>query len=326
YQVVGYAAEDATQISLFFDARTKLLARYELLGSHPLLGDTLTAGSYHEYRSAGGVKVPGRRVVMSGGNVITEAVYDSVTFEFDAGGGVLEVPAGYAEVGPPPAASEPVRRLGDGVYLIEGGLPTNYRMMFVEFSDHLMVLEAPQNASVAQAAIALIRKTVPGKPIRYVGFSHFHFDHTGGLRQFIAEGATVVVPPGNRAFVEALAKSGFTLRPDALALKAVAPKVETFEGKRVFTDGARTLELYSIGPTSHVDDMVIFYFPKEKVLFQGDMFSQVESGGIASVIEVNRELVTKVRELGLEVETLVGVHGGGLRWKTLLEAVEAQRP
>jgi flavorubredoxin len=46
----------------------------------------------------------------------------------------------------------------------------------------------------------------------------------------------------------------------------------------VFTDGKRTVELYSIGPTSHVADMTMFYFPKEKILFQGDMFSSLDRG------------------------------------------------
>jgi hypothetical protein len=68
--------------------------------------------------------------------------------------------------------------------------------------------------------------------------------------------------------------------------------------------------------------MAIFYFPKEKILFQSGMFSQVESGGVAPVVEAKRELVRKVRKLRLEVETLIGVNRGALPWKTLCEAVE----
>jgi hypothetical protein len=98
--------------------------------------------------------------------------------------------------------------------------------------------------------------------------------------------------------------------------------IETFTGKRVFTDGTRTVELYSIGPVSHVHDMVIFYFPKEKILFQGDMFSLTEAGTLPPIIEINRELVRKVQELGLEVEWLIGVHGGAVSWKTFYDAVE----
>ncbi|HEX8746751.1 MAG TPA: MBL fold metallo-hydrolase, partial [Pyrinomonadaceae bacterium] len=167
----------------------------------------------------------------------------------------------------------------------------------------------------------LIKQTIPDKPIRYVSFSHFHFDHAGGLREYIAEGATFVVPPGNRAFIEQMAKSKFTLKPDTLALSPRPPLIETFENKRTFTDGKRTVELYSIGPTSHVNDMVMFYFPKERILFQGDMFSPLDTGGIPPMIEINYELVNKVEKLKLDVETLIAVHSGTVAWKDFRQAV-----
>jgi hypothetical protein len=84
----------------------------------------------------------------------------------------------------------------------------------------------------------------------------------------------------------------------------------------------RTVELYSIGPDSHVRDMVVFYFPKEKILFQGDMFSPLATGGVPPVIEINRELARKVAGLGLEVETLVAVHGGVMPWRAFQEAAD----
>lgn len=141
------------------------------------------------------------------------------------------------------------------------------------------------------------------------------------MREFIAEGATIVVPRGNKTFVEQIAKSKFTLKPDTLALNPRSPVTETFEKKRLFTDGKRIVELYSIGPTSHVSEMVMFYFPKEKILFQGDMFSPLDTGGIPPVIEINHELVKKVNELKLDVETLVAVHSGAVAWKDFRQAV-----
>ncbi|HLM59423.1 MAG TPA: hypothetical protein VK308_01345, partial [Pyrinomonadaceae bacterium] len=127
--------------------------------------------------------------------------------------------------------------------------------------------------------------------------------------------------PGNKTFVEQISKSKFTLKPDSLALNPRPPVIETVDKKRTFTDGKRTVELYSIGPTPHAADMMMFYFPKEKILFQGDMFSQLDQGGIPPIIEVHHELVKKVNELKLDVETLVGVHSGAVAWKDFLNAV-----
>lgn len=325
-RVISFAAESGAQIILYFDARTDLLARAEQLDSHPLLGDLKSGNEYSDYRTVGGVRLPGRRLTFSNQFVTGEYEYAEVRLDFDEGERLLEVPAGFVEPAPPRAAPEVMRKVGDGVYLIEG-VGQAYRVMFVEFEDYVMVLEAPTDANVSKSIIRLVRQTAPGKPIRYVSFSHFHFDHTGGLREYIAEGATVVVPPGNKAFVERIAGSKFTLKPDALALNPRHPAVETFGKKRVFTDGKRTVELHSVGPTSHVRDMVMFYFPGEKILFQGDMFSPLDEGGLPPVIEINHELVKKVEELGLDVEMLVAVHSGAVAWKEFRQTVaDAGRP
>lgn len=320
FRVLSFAAENGAQISLYFDARTNLLARTEQLDSHAHLGDVTFGNIFSDYQTIGNVRIPRKRLTFVNQFITGENEYAEVKLDFAGGEKLLEVPAGYVERAQAAANAEVMRKVGDGVYLIER-VGQAYRVMFVEFEDYVMVLETPSDSNVSKAVIKLVRQTVPNKPIRYVSFSHFHFDHTGGLREYIAEGATIVVPPGNRTFVEQIAKSKFTLKPDTLARNPRPPMIETFRQKRTFTDGKRTVELYSIGPTSHVDEMIMFYFPKEKILFQGDMFSPLDSGSIPPIIEINHELLKKVEELGLDVETLIGVHSGAVAWKDFRQAV-----
>ncbi|HEX8286734.1 MAG TPA: MBL fold metallo-hydrolase [Pyrinomonadaceae bacterium] len=320
-RAVSFAAENGAQISLYFDARTNLLTRAEQINSFVLLGDATTGSVFSDYQTIGNVKIPKKRIAFTNQFVTGENEYADVKLDF-ADEKLLEVPAGFVEPASSQAATnaEVMRKMGEGVYLIER-IGLAYRVMFVEFDDYTMILEAPTDANVSKTVIKLVKQTIPNKPIKYVSFSHFHFDHTGGLREYIAEGATIVVPPGNKTFVEKIAKSKFTLKPDALSLNPRAPVIETFEKKRTFTDGKRRVELHSIGPTSHVADMVMFYFPNEKILFQGDMFSPLDTGGIPPIIEINHELVKKVDELKLDVETLVAVHSGAVAWKDFLTAV-----
>jgi glyoxylase-like metal-dependent hydrolase (beta-lactamase superfamily II) len=326
-RAIGFADENGAQTTLYFDAATNLLSRTEQLHGNGQIGNAqlgdITFGSvFIDYRTIGSVKIPKKRIAFANRFITAENEYAEVKLDFSDGEKLLDIPAGFVESATAPqspaAGTEAVKKMGDGVFLIE---QFGYRVMFAEFDAYTVVLEAPTNAEVSKAVIRLVKQTAPDKPIKYVGFSHFHFDHTGGLREYIAEGATVVVPPGNKNFVEQIAKSKFAVKPDTLSLKPRPPLIETFEKKRVFTDGARTIELYSIGPTSHVDEMVIFYFPKEKILFQGDMFSQLDQGGIPPIIEINRELVKKVAALKLDVETLVGVHSGAALWKDFAAAV-----
>jgi glyoxylase-like metal-dependent hydrolase (beta-lactamase superfamily II) len=328
-RAVSFAAETGAEMTLYIDAQTNLLVRTEQLGSNPNLGDTTSGSVFSDYQTIGNVKIPRHRSSFLNQHKTGENEYARVKLDFAADEKLLEIPPGFVE---PPASpqnaagnAEVMRKMSDGVYLIER-IGAAYRVMFVEFADHVMILEAPTDASATRGVIKLVKQTIPNKPIKYVSFSHFHFDHTGGLREYIAEGATVVTTPGNKTFVEQIAGSKFTLRPDTLALSPRLPVIETFDKKRVFTDGRRTLELYDINPVSHVADMTMFYFPKEKILFQGDMFSPLDAGGIPPVIEVHRELLKKVSDLKLDVETLVGVHSGAVAWKDFLSAVNNSTP
>ena len=53
----------------------------------------------------------------------------------------------------------------------------------------IVVVETPLYDGRSAAVLAEARRLVPGKPIRTVINSHHHFDHSGGLRTAVAEGA-----------------------------------------------------------------------------------------------------------------------------------------
>ena len=55
------------------------------------------------------------------------------------------------------------------------------------------------------------------KPIKYLVNTHHHFDHSGGIRTYVAEGATVITNAGNKAFYESAWKAPRTLDADKLA-------------------------------------------------------------------------------------------------------------
>lgn len=101
----------------------------------------------------------------------------------------LQVPAGYTIDATPVAPK--TSKLSDGVYLIVN-VPGGRNIMFVELKHGIFVTEAPLSPKVSQAMIDNIHTTLPAKPLKYVHVSHFHNDHTAGIRAFAAEGATIV--------------------------------------------------------------------------------------------------------------------------------------
>lgn len=68
----------------------------------------------------------------------------------------------------------------------------SHHSVLVEFRDFVTVVEPPLNDDRSQAVIAEVKRLVPAKPIRYVVNSHHHWDHSGGLRSYVAEGAGII--------------------------------------------------------------------------------------------------------------------------------------
>jgi hypothetical protein len=88
-------------------------------------------------------------------------------------------------------------QLAPGVVLIGGG---SHNSVAVEFKDYVTVIEGPLSNQRTNAVVAEVHKLFPNKPIRYLVNTHNHFDHLGGVRGFVAEGATVITDDRNRNF------------------------------------------------------------------------------------------------------------------------------
>jgi glyoxylase-like metal-dependent hydrolase (beta-lactamase superfamily II) len=176
--------------------------------------------------------------------------------------------------------------------------------LIVEFDDHIMMLEAGQNQARAQAYVDRIKQQFPEKPIRYVMNTHAHADHTGGLPVLVAEGAAIITHENNREFFERALNTPRTLLNDRLAQNPRRARVEGVADKRVFTDGARTVEFYHIFPAPHSNGLIVAYFPQEKVLFQGDF--SVNPGQPAN--DHVKALVPALEKLNLDFERYINTH------------------
>ena len=100
-----------------------------------------------------------------------------------------------------------------------------------------------------------------GVPVKYVIYSHDHADHTSGGEVF-ADTATFVA---HENAAPKIAASGHTPVPDETDFKNIKP----FGIKKIVSLGGKRVELYFFG-SSHSDNLISIYFPKERALFQVD--------------------------------------------------------
>jgi glyoxylase-like metal-dependent hydrolase (beta-lactamase superfamily II) len=233
----------------------------------------------------------------------------------------LAVPAEVSGAAPPSiaATAEP---LAPGVFYIRGG---SHHSVAIAQQDHIVVVEGPQSEARSLAAIAKIKETIPNKPIRYVINSHHHFDHSGGLRTYVDEGATVVTHQSNRAFYEQAWSAPRTLNPDRLAQSKKSPVFEAVGDSHTITDGTRAIQIHRLVGNGHNDGFLIVYLPAEKILVEVDAWAptaaNVPPPAVPSPFALN--LFENIERLKLDVAQIAALHGP--RVATMAEFAGAMR-
>ena len=328
-KVISVIRPDNQQLALSFDAQTKLLTKYGYLYADPITGDSEIAQTYSNYRTVGKLKLPGARVLYNSGGAIQESEYTEVQINTKPAETVFQGPDNFEKLDAPPATPPPpaVSKIADDVYVLNGLAGGTHNVMFVAFNDYVLVIEAPEqiiygNNSVQ--ALAKIKETVPGKPIRYLVLTHHHSDHAGGFREYVAEGATIVTTPGNKSFLEKTAAVESSLLPKLSNQSKL--KIELVENKkRVFQDDKHVVELYDIGPNPHANEILVAYLPKEKILFQADLLNPAANGSIPIAQDATLSFSERLEKLGLQVEKIYGVHGRATTPAELRTSVEKRR-
>ena len=325
HHVVTFATAHGVQVSLFFDAKTSLLSKYEQMVSDAVDGDVVQETIFPGYRAVEKLMVPTGRQTRRGGDLIEDVKYAEVRFNTRPPDAAFARPEGFEEQpfpAPPPAIRE--TRLGEGVYLFESAVNS----LVVEFDSYVLVVEPPTGGRGPKPTINKAREMFPSKPVRYVVVTHHHDDHSGGLRSYVAEGVTVVTTPSNRQLFERMAAGTFTIAPDDQTRSPRKPQFEFVRDKRrVFTDGKQTVEVIDIGPGPHAEEMLVAYLPKEKLVFQGDLVNLPSSGKYlpSTVNDTTVHFFDAVTKLGLEVTRVAAVHGPATTWGDLRDAVEKRR-
>lgn len=282
---------------------------------NPVLGDTPLEASFSDYRDFGGVLFPARITRTQGGHPVLDLTVAAVRANPAVD---LPVPATVAGATAPPVTAT-AEALAPGVHYIKGG---SHHSVAIDQQDHIVVVEAPLNEARSLAVIAKVKETIPGKPIRYIVNSHAHFDHSGGLRTYVDEGATVVTHAMNQPYYEQAWAAPRTLNPDRLGQSKKAARFETLTDRLVLTDGKRPIEIHHLAGNGHNDAFVLVYLPVEKIAIEVDAWTPPAAGApppaTPSPFAVN--LLDTIDRLKLDVTHVAALHGPRLATRADLEA------
>ena len=185
----------------------------------------------------------------------------------------------------------------ENVYIFRNG---NHQSIFVVTKEGVIATDPvaygrPQGGEQYVAEI----KKVTQAPIKYLIYSHHHYDHIAGGKAFKDAGATIIAHRRAKQRLEKLADPATPL-PD-----------ETVDDKgRTIKLGGTTLELRYVG-LNHSDSTLVMRLPREKLLFVVDVLpvGQFPGRGMIDFYPLEAEDSIK-RILAMDWERLIPGHPG----------------
>jgi glyoxylase-like metal-dependent hydrolase (beta-lactamase superfamily II) len=187
-------------------------------------------------------------------------------------------------------------RIAEGLYTFTHN---GARNIFIVTPEGVIATDpiSPKSAELMRAEI----RKVTDKPVKYVVYSHQHWDHARGGKIFKDEGATFVS--------HANCIKHFHRHPNP---DVIMPDM-TYEGSRHDLKlGGRTLELYYFG-RNHGDCMTLMRIPEEKILFVVDLVTPYGVSGGSGLLNDYYPLdwIRSMQEIEATVdfERMIGGHG-----------------
>ena len=290
YRYVGTvnAKNQVTEISTWID--------------NPVLGNTLVETKFIDYKDFGGIQFPSQIVRNQGGhpvldiNVATAKANQNIE---------IKVPQDLAKA---PAVNVASEKISEGVFYLTGG---THHSLAIDQTDHITIIEAPLNEERSLAVIAKAKELIPNKPIKYLINTHAHFDHAGGLRTFVDEGASIVTLKANKPYYEKVWATAHSIHPDRLEASKKAPNFVALTDKCVLSDEKHPIEIHSIANNGHNDAFVLAYLPNDKVLIEADAYTPLAANAPVptTVNPYSANLYENIQKLNLNVEKIAALHG-----------------
>jgi Metallo-beta-lactamase superfamily len=205
--------------------------------------------------------------------------------------------------------------LAPNVQHVQGGTANN---LIVAMKDFLIVFDAPYGELQSRWVIDAAKAKYPGKPIKYLVLTHHHMDHTGGMRTYVAEGATIVVPSEAQEYFERVVRAPHTVVPDDLQKNPRTPVIYGVFENMTIKDDTADVRLYNLSGASsatadrlgnpHVNGMLIGHVVDSKLIYVTDLISP---RGPVARSENTVAVGNSLREWDVEDPdiTFVGGHG-----------------
>ena len=342
YPAVNYTVSGQT-FTIAFDPQTNLPARIRTMDYDNIWGDVNFDLVLSDWRPMGGRQVATTQQYQLNGRTVAERKITDVQTNVPVAADRLMIPDAVKASAAKPATGNlhyqwVIRRqfigtyldsdnpsfdtrvtsslrlveLGPGIQHVVGG---SHNSLIVEMKDYLIVFDAPVTDAQSNWTLDAARQKFGAKPVKYLVLTHHHMDHTGGLRAYIAQGATLVVGKGAAEHFRSVLAAPFRGNPDLQARDLSRAPITEVADKQVFSDGQREVVAYVI-ENPHAAASLIGYVPAERLGFVTDLWSPGPPLG-ATLNPNQAAVVAAVKKLGISPVKFAGGHGSTADYSTL---------
>lgn len=283
--------------SIILDSKTGRIASLQRRLYHSLFGDGAEQLYYDKHTTDDNVRHPEYVTITNEGRELVKIKFGALQRGIE-----FSIPDGDKKRDHTLLISESdikFTEIAANIYSIDLA-PINTRVMIAEFMNFLVVIEGAYNSRICDMIAGKIRERFQ-KPVKYFVFSHLHGQYIGGVRSWVREGATIIVPPTTVSLVEDIVKNPHNLYPDSLSFDIKPLQITTAKEGRRIDDVTNALEIYNV-VSEHTDEYFIFYFPRQKVMLTGDLLFYKSGQALKGR---SKKLCQTVNLLGLNPDILV---------------------
>jgi glyoxylase-like metal-dependent hydrolase (beta-lactamase superfamily II) len=338
YPAAEYRATDDQTLTVMFDRATGLPVRVRTLDYDNIWGDVTYDLVLSAFQAFDGLQIATSQKYELNGRPVMEIKVTEAKINVPLAADRLAIPPAFKNGAPKPATGSAVpyqwviRRQFIGTYL-DSDVPSydarattglrfvelapgvqhvvggTHHSLLVEMRDHLIVFDAPVSDWHSHWVLKTAGEKYPGKPVKYLILTHHHMDHAGGLRGYLAQGATLVVGKGSGDHFRRVLAAPTTRNPDLAVRDFSRAEIVEVADKRVFADGQREVHAYLLD-NPHVAPMLIGYVPAARLGFVADVWSPGAAPLPAAINPPLAALVAGVKKAGIAPVRFAGGHGG----------------
>lgn len=279
FYLLSFSYAPSQSATLHIHKQTYMLEKVEILTYSPIYGDGTYETFYENFIDRNGTKIPTTRLEYEFGLLERKLSYTEVHIRMRPDSTNLKM-KGVPEYF--------IQNLVDSVQVeeqfeFEAITPEidlikitsqNNKVLVAKFKNHIALFEAPQGVDLNRQLMAELQKRYLGRPLRYLFVTHHHPDHAGGIRNYTNQPVTIITTKGNLEYFEKLFNTRHSIGSGLFVNDSIQAKIDfvPISTHRNFKDQSNEVIAYEIGSqTSHTNEHLVYYFPKSKILWTGDL-------------------------------------------------------